>query len=761
MNRRILIRAASFFVALCIFAFPALFSFDDGINALTAHAETTPADNNVIVSAIRNGFASLWNFAGSAVSTGASWVVGILAGAFGTIFNSIGIVFLVLAGTIFDASLHYSVVQFGGVFGSVLEGPINLVWSVFRDIGNIVIIFMFIFIAFMTILDNHTYNVRTYAVKIIIIALFINFSLFFAKSTIDVTNYFAYQFYQGIANIAAQGEQPTIAGSQVRLGIAGFYMSAMRVTSYGDMFSTLWENINDGGRQLATVVGLFAFLMLATAIFLYGAILLIIRIVMLILLMTISSLAFAANIIPGYEDKFKEWYKALFQQALFGPILMIMLWAVAHLAQALIGSGSRISLGQAIANPARQDAAVTFMSYFIICGLLFAAIKIASSLAAKSDSAFGPLGKMFAILRGVPAGAAGGAVSGMESWRRKRRAGDNLAEREAADFEMKNAKTIEDYRKAREKRDSANKRIESGASLGWAGAALDKAIKATRGVSNAAGLPVGKAPDASLKKDVKEIEDKRLEAARQLEAEARQMQQANKKKYTAEEVAAMKNQQSQIADAIKQNTDAITGLRQNADAIQAERDQNQGSIGTLEQTLADAKARGAPIPQQEASQLTQLKATVQKQDQDIQSARQQIDRRNADIERLKREQALNRASIEDAEGQFKAAEKAAKEKRVREENTRLVKELVASMPKKDQPDAKAIEVAIDRLGKSLEQIKREENESVRLAAARATAKRAEERESASGAGSHQPAPAAANDNHGAAKPAAGGGTPGH
>lgn len=335
---------------------------------------------------------------GAATSSPVSFFASAVIGLFGSIFTGIGYVFITFAGALFDGAVAISVTSFGQLFGSsTFESAIYLVWQVFRDIGNIVMIFMFVFIAFMTILDSHEYNIKSHAAKIIIVALFINFSLFFTKAAIDVTNYFAFQFYKGIEGIALQNAarigETSIGNPVASLGgntfISTYFLSAMGVSSFAQYGEILAKNMTDPGNMFATMVGIFIFQMLATAIFAYGAILLVVRIVVLMILMATSSLAVVAFLVPKMEQYFTQWYQALLKNAVFGPILMIMLWAAAHLSQAVVAiPNSRQALGSAVSSPKDVFGIMTLLSYLIVCGFLFAAIKIASSLSASSDKDF-------------------------------------------------------------------------------------------------------------------------------------------------------------------------------------------------------------------------------------------------------------------------------------------------------------------------------------------------------------------------------------
>jgi len=100
---------------------------------------------------------------------------------------------------LFNALIQYTIVDFGGTLDTfgIING-INTVWSAFRDISNIVIIGMFVFVAISMIIGLENYGTKRFVVRILIIAVLINFSLLFTKLIIDTSHIAARQFYNGI-----------------------------------------------------------------------------------------------------------------------------------------------------------------------------------------------------------------------------------------------------------------------------------------------------------------------------------------------------------------------------------------------------------------------------------------------------------------------------------------------------------------------------------------------------------------------------------
>ena len=87
-----------------------------------------------------------------------------------------------------DASINYFILQIGTLIadGSSIGNAITNAWVMIRDICNLAFIFGFIYLGIRTILDSDNSNTKRMLASIIIGALLINFSLFFAKIIIDI-----------------------------------------------------------------------------------------------------------------------------------------------------------------------------------------------------------------------------------------------------------------------------------------------------------------------------------------------------------------------------------------------------------------------------------------------------------------------------------------------------------------------------------------------------------------------------------------------
>lgn len=331
---------------------------------------------------------------------------------------------LMFTGALFHALIKWTIVDFGQTmaFFGIMSG-IERVWTAFRDISNIIIIGMFVFVAIMTILGSQNYGVKRFIVRILLISILINFSLLFTKLMIDFSHIAALQFYKGIVRIA-NTTGPAAAGgtaanpdngnlSAQHGGVAGAFLTRAGLTSGFDTR----EQLNrvaaraGGGMKGLMVMWSYAFTLVLFMLglivsFIFASYLLASRAILLIFLMLTSSLAFASYLIPGYGESkqfgFAAWKDALIKNVVFAPMIMMFLWASLTILQPRSGGGT---LGDFFDKPGNPDNWSALIAYLLAAGLLFLSIKFSASFASSIPH--------FNLAAKLPAlGAVGGAFLG-------------------------------------------------------------------------------------------------------------------------------------------------------------------------------------------------------------------------------------------------------------------------------------------------------------------------------------------------------------
>ncbi len=354
-------------------------------------------------------------------------VGGIFVGLFGWVLGVVG--------TVFSFAITYTIVQFGGSAGvyALVQSGVETAWGVFRDLANIVIVGSLVFVAIATILGLESFGMRKFLARIIIVAILINFSLFFTKFTIDASHIVARAFYQPIETMAGAGASNssvigTALGNEVPPGVAGALMQTLGVAKVLDAPGVL-KNIATQGGTSSTVNTLIytiltSILFLATAVVLaYGAYLLVVRVVALIFLIMLSAVALAASAVPGLEKQWERWREEFVQNLLFAPALMMFLWATLTIAGGMTkGSGNIASL---ITDPTNGGTVLALFTYGIIIGMLYLSIDLAQKMSVRGAKDLpGLKDQMLKFGAGAAAGAVG--VNNYARYWRSRRAADKV-----------------------------------------------------------------------------------------------------------------------------------------------------------------------------------------------------------------------------------------------------------------------------------------------------------------------------------------------
>ncbi len=361
---------------------------------------------------------------GTALQTVATWVV-----------NSIMWImarFLYFAGVLFDYSLDFSL-NLQKVLDQV--PVVEIGWRVLRDIANIVFIFVALWSGISIIIGIQAEKAWGLLAHMVLVALFINFSLFITKAIIDTSNIAALHFYRLMIPPPQSGDifQPRISDAFMNgLKLQTLYdsrqlgkdVAAQNVA--GSVAGALPTN------QLHPVniiiIGIFGsiFMLIAAFVFFAAAVLFVIRTVTLLMLMLLSPLAFVAWILPGAQSMAHEWWSKLWSQAFFAPLYMALAYVVvatiqdSRFAQYISGASFASALTSSGASP--TSVGIIF-NFILMSGLLIGCLVIAQSMGAKGSST---MMKMGGKLAGAASGAAGGLAGrfalrgfGTESWRAK------------------------------------------------------------------------------------------------------------------------------------------------------------------------------------------------------------------------------------------------------------------------------------------------------------------------------------------------------
>ena len=325
-----------------------------------------------------------------------------------SLLMSLAAMALTVAGSLFDLLIAHTVINFKGTLDGLhmlssngVVGPIDRMWATFRDVANILIIGMFVFVAISTILSLENYGAKKWIAKILIVAILINFSMFFTKFTIDASNFVARQLYTSIPILASAAQDTSgsigtatnttgangATGVQASSsGIAGTFMNDIGISGVWNYpaLSTL-TTAQGPLAMLSYSLGAALFMIVVAVVLFYGSFLLASRAILLIFLLLTSSLAFAAMLLPGKfgDEMWKRWRTSLINSAVFAPMLMLFLTATLLILTRATSVAGQGTLASFLNDPASTTGWGVLFVFIIASGLLFLSIKVSNSFASK------------------------------------------------------------------------------------------------------------------------------------------------------------------------------------------------------------------------------------------------------------------------------------------------------------------------------------------------------------------------------------------
>lgn len=284
----------------------------------------------------------------------------------------------VISAHVFDYAITHLVLQMDSLLNSITV--IDELWVLFRDLANIVFIFAILYAAIGLILNLRGFNLKRMLPRIVVVALLVNFSLFFTTVIVDVSNIIALQFHE--ATVVRQAGE---LGTETSISaIFKSNLNTLGVESIG--LDSLAKT------AVVTVMG-SAFLLLTAGVFFAASMLLVTRTIVIIFLMIFSPLAFVALITPKMKKYWNQWLNTLLNWSFFAPIFLAMIFVVVK----IISTGGIFQhpggMAEVFAGNSSDDvflAMDAFIAYALVTGMMIASIVIAKSmggsLAAKTVS---------------------------------------------------------------------------------------------------------------------------------------------------------------------------------------------------------------------------------------------------------------------------------------------------------------------------------------------------------------------------------------
>lgn len=302
---------------------------------------------------------------------------GIIAAAIKFIGNAILGLFASLvgiSGLFLDFVIRLTIVDMSRILRN--SSGLTEAWAFFRDIANMLFIFTLVYLGVLLIL-NRSDGVKKLVTQVIIVALLINFSLFFTKAAVDVSNIFTLQLYS-ILNPDGQPFSETLFD---KLQIVKLYDTA---SPQGVDTSTAQETINllaEIGRFVTRIVFGVIIMLVAALCFFAFAFLLIQRFLILIYLMVISPLYFLGRAFPFGKSLGSRWPQSLINQCLFPPVFFALLIAIYFFISDVAGDQSySVVTGTNVQETVIDQLGFSLtdtIQYFIIIAAFVGALKLA------------------------------------------------------------------------------------------------------------------------------------------------------------------------------------------------------------------------------------------------------------------------------------------------------------------------------------------------------------------------------------------------
>ena len=142
-----------------------------------------------------------------------------------------------LVGLAFDAVMNFTVVNMKTNLNGIKI--INEGWADIRDIGNLIFIFMAIYLGVQEIIGLNAGKIKILVRNLIIVGLLVNFSLFFTQLLIDASNILTISFYNLVLHVVSTTNDSFTTVFAQRLGLNTVYKIVLPSKKSIDALATL------------------------------------------------------------------------------------------------------------------------------------------------------------------------------------------------------------------------------------------------------------------------------------------------------------------------------------------------------------------------------------------------------------------------------------------------------------------------------------------------------------------------------------------
>ncbi|MFA6257618.1 MAG: hypothetical protein WC671_01235 [Candidatus Paceibacterota bacterium] len=272
-----------------------------------------------------------------------------------------GIFYVIPSWLLYVSAYFFNVLVNITLYSSFLSNPfVREAWGIVRDLSNIFFILILLYIAIKVILGMGGSEVKKMIGSVVIMALLINFSMFFTQVIIDSSNILALIFYNKVSvnTKDAQGnDRPYTSTGNREKDVAGGLVNAF------DPTKLVSQEYLDNAKQQEPINGvpvppaakvapgiLIGMLLIAGVLMLFAAYCLIIvglsflgRLIEFFVLIIFSPFAFMSSVVPSFKKidslGWDAWFTRLIKVSFMAPIFMFFLYFIFMLIHADIFKG--------------------------------------------------------------------------------------------------------------------------------------------------------------------------------------------------------------------------------------------------------------------------------------------------------------------------------------------------------------------------------------------------------------------------------------
>jgi hypothetical protein len=303
------------------------------------------------------------------------WAAKLLTGLISAIISGLGVIVVLVI------EVLVRVAQYNDFTNAL---AIEKGWIIVRDLANMFFILVFLIIAFATILRVESYNYKKHLPKLLLMAVFINFSKTIAGLIIDFGQVVMITFVNGFKDIGAGNLIHMLGLTEILQLRKGADISDWSILA-AYLLALLYIIV-----ALVTIVAILAVLVM--------------RMVMLWIYVVLSPLAFLLSAFPGGQKYSSMWWSNFSKEVIVGPVLAFFIWLSFATVSITTGGNDIVPMNQITDDMTKERIAEiqasneqiskaatsdVFIKFIISIGMLVGGLVVSKQIGATAGSAAG------------------------------------------------------------------------------------------------------------------------------------------------------------------------------------------------------------------------------------------------------------------------------------------------------------------------------------------------------------------------------------